>query len=176
MAPTVPFLPLKRLTAQWETHGEVGTTLGLCYPGHAGGTEGQAGPTALPCQDPAQLLASSSSFLQAAKGVLSKHRPDRVTLLLRPSQGPRPHPHPHPFTPLLAPPPALPEPLEESSGILELITLPHCHPLHSSSQHCLMQPFHYHFNHREAPGTAVGLRPFPSTTVAPGTWQALRKY
>ena len=104
--PTVPshtFWADTRLThgthsaipAQWETHGEVGATLEVCYPGHAGGAEGQAEPTALPCQDSAQLLASSSSFLLAAKGVLFKHRPDRVTVLLRDSQGPRPHPRPH---------------------------------------------------------------------------------
>ena len=89
------------IPTHWETHGEVGATLGVCYPGHAGGAEGQAEPTALPCQDRAQLLASSSSFLLAAKGVLFKHRPDRVTRLLRASQGPRPHPRPHPLTCLL---------------------------------------------------------------------------
>ena len=50
------------------------------------------------------------------------------------------------------------------------------HQLHFSAQHCLMQSFHHHFYFREAPGTAVGLRPFPSTTGAPGTWQALSKY
>ena len=92
------------IPAQWETHGEVGATLGVCYPGHAGGAEGQTEPTALPCQDRAQLVASSSSFLLAAKEVLFKHRPDRVTHLLRASQGPRPHPHPHPLTCLLLQP------------------------------------------------------------------------
>ena len=160
------------IPAQWETHGEVGATLGVCYPGHAGGAEGQS-PLHCPARTaPSSWPAAPHSSWQPKRSSSSTDLTGSPTFSEPPKAlGPIPT-HIHSLASSSSPPRALAGE-QRYPGIHH--PAPH-YQLHFSAQHCLMQSFHHHFYLREASETAVGLRPFPGTTGAPGTWQALSKY